>query len=259
MPAPQRSPRSSPSSARPPRDQRWCLPPCPLSAAWGSVVTLGPCPLVPPVPTRTPELAARSPPPPRTPRSRPGGRGAGSPLPCTSLRRRRRRRRLASAAERRQQQEQRQTFPSHGCRAAHTSRRGTASRVSRSRRESRGDPGAPGRQRESRTHPCPPAHTPLPAPPPARGTASGTGGQRAGPEDSEGSERGPGAAPEPRASGAARRRRAGGAARLQDPRSKIQDPGSGPARGEEGGTCLPDGRSPEPGSVLAWQCARRLN
>lgn len=169
----------------------------------------------------------------------PGRAGeARSPLPCTSLRRRRRRRRLASAAERRQQQEQRQTFPSHDSRAADSSRRGTASRVSRSRRERRGDPGAPGREQESRTHPSPPTHA-LPAPPPA--AAPGQPRSERGRWAPRGPERGPGGAPEPRASGASRRRRDGG-------RARLQAPGGHEAPREEGGTCLPACPTAAPGS-----------
>ncbi|XP_056342934.1 vesicular inhibitory amino acid transporter-like [Oenanthe melanoleuca] len=121
--------------------------------------------------------------------------------------------------------------------AAHSSRRGTASRVSRSRRQRREDPGAPGREQESRTHPCPPSHTPRPAAAPRaarsergrgqrgavrggegqRGAVRGSEGQRAVPGTARGGERcegqrgaasgagaRPGRSPQPRASGAAR-------------------------------------------------------
>lgn len=128
-----------------------------------SFVMLGPCPLVPPVTTRTPELAARSPRPARSRSPVPlcGGGGGDGDWP-----------RLPSAASSRSSARlSRAMAPT---RAAHPSRRGTASRVSRSRRQRRAAPGAPGREQESRTHPCPPAHTPRPA------AAPRAAGQRAG-------------------------------------------------------------------------------
>lgn len=133
--------------------------------------------------------------------------GTGSPLPCTSLRRRRR---LASAAERRQEQEERQTFPSHGSRAAELLARPAPVQPGEwatAARERRGDPRCPG-QGAGHTPACPPTPSPPRRSPPRRsgprlraqarresgrwaprGSKAGSDGRRKGTEAAAGSPR----------------------------------------------------------------------